>query len=87
MRFELATCTVLLASTVSATTTRWRPDPTFGSDVLAGMGMINVAINQLTSGAGTDTKKCSLRTAVVRREWYVVPAPSLPLSWCKRARS
>lgn len=72
MRFELATCaTVLLASTASAT--QWRPDPTFGSDVLAGMGLVNVAINQLTNGAGHDTKKCSLRTAVVRREWYVAP--------------
>lgn len=79
MRFDLTTCAVLLASTASATT--WRPDPTFGSDVLAGMGMIKVAISQLTSGAGLDTKKCSLRTAVVRREWYVDPAPPLPLLW------
>ncbi|KFY07699.1 hypothetical protein V492_06902 [Pseudogymnoascus sp. VKM F-4246] len=72
MRLDLATCAaVLLASTASATgqQSKWRPDPTFGSDVLAGMGMINVAISQLTSGAGHDTKKCSLRTAVVRREW------------------
>jgi hypothetical protein len=68
MRFDLTTCAVLLAGTASAT---WRPDPTFGTDVLAGMGMINVAIDQLTSGVGFDTTKCSLRTAVVRREWYV----------------
>lgn len=75
MRFDLTTCAVLLAGTASATTattqSKWRPDPTFGTDVLAGMGMINVAINQLTSGVGFDTSKCSLRNAVVRREWYV----------------
>lgn len=84
MRFDLASCAVLLAGTASAST--WRPDPTFGSDVLAGVGLVNVAINQLTSGAGRDTSKCSLRNAVVRREWYDDIPPPLPLSWCKRAR-
>lgn len=74
MRFDLVTCAVVLAGTASATWPpgpSWRPDPTFGTDVLAGFGMIQLAVSQLMSGAGNN--QCSLRNAVIRKEWYVSP--------------
>lgn len=68
MKFSIVTAAVASASAVNGL---WLPDNTFGTDLLAAKGLLNLGISQLINGLGLDTNTCSLRNAVVRREWYV----------------
>lgn len=72
MRCDFTTIAAVALSSVTTASALWTPASTIGTDLLAGKGLLNVAINQLVNGAGKDTNTCSLRNAVLRREWYVV---------------
>lgn len=67
MRFTTATAVAL--TSVSAASAFWFPASTIGTDLLAGKGLLNLAIDQLINGLGHDTSSCSLRNSALRREW------------------
>ncbi|KAF2220783.1 tyrosinase [Elsinoe ampelina] len=67
-----AAATVVSAGPVKrAPAPAWTPDSTAGTDKLAALGLIKLAVSQFTSGApGT----CNILTAAQRREWNTLSA-------------
>lgn len=59
----------LLASAATAYT----PASTFGTDILAAEGMLNLAAYQLEQAFKGNTGSCTLQNVAVRREWYSSP--------------
>jgi len=66
-QFSAVVAPLLLASSASAAT--FTPASTTATDLLAGKGLLNLAIYQIGQAIQGKTQTCNLGNAAVRREW------------------
>jgi tyrosinase len=70
MRFQSsALLAPLLASAASAT---YVPASTWGTDVLAAKGLLNLAVYEVQQALAGSSDSCTLSNVAVRREWLVL---------------